>query len=163
MASGKTAVGKALAKKLRQRLVCTDNLIVKRAKISIPSIFARYGEARFRSYETNALISLKKKKNIVVATGGGIIVKPGNKRLLKKLGQVVLLKVAPTTVLKRVKHIGHRPLLNIKKDNERLKEIKRLMKARRTKYLRAADISIDTDKLNVRQVVNKICQKLGLI
>ena len=163
MASGKTVVGRALAKKLKKRYVSTDSLIVKRSKMAIRTIFARYGEARFRKLESAAAVSLKKAKNTVIATGGGIVLKSKNVKMLKRIGLVAWLKVSPETVLKRIGSLKHRPLLHIADKAARLKVIRRILRARQELYAGAADITIDTSKLSVSAVVKKICQKLKLI
>ena len=160
MASGKTVVGRALAKKLKKKYVSLDSLIVRRTHQSIPKIFRERGQAYFRELESKALVSLKGRENMVLATGGAIVLKEKNVKTLRRLGTVVLLECKPEVALKRSGKFKTRPLLHIADKAERLKVIKRILRARKEIYEAAADITVETTKLSVSGVVKKICQKL---
>jgi len=156
MGSGKTAVSKALAKKLKWKIEDTDRIIVKKAKMPITAIFRKYGEAHFRGLETKAAEAVSKKKNRVVATGGGIVGKAANIRALKKNGIIIFLKNTFKTSKKRLKGKTDRPLF---KD---LKKAKALFLKRQKLYRKAADITVVTDKKTVKQVVETIIRKLKI-
>ncbi len=158
MATGKTEVGKALSKKLGLKYISTDDLIERKAKSKIKTIFIKKGEPYFRDLETKALKGLLKTKGALVSCGGGIVIRPENRRLLKKIGTVVLLKARPETVDRRLKDLKQRPLLNIRNKNERLKKISAMLSERSTFYKKAADITVNTDLLTIKGVVNKITE-----
>lgn len=158
MATGKTAVGHALAKKLKMKYLSTDSLIEKRAKSKISSIFKDKGELVFRDLETNILRSLGKTENAVIACGGGIILKSINRKLLKSLGKVFLLKAHPQVINKRLRSLKQRPLLNIREDKKRMAEIRKILKIRDKHYKQTADYIIDTTNLSINQAARKIIQ-----
>lgn len=160
MATGKTAVGQKLARKLKAKYVSTDTLIEKKAKKKIKTIFAEKGEQYFRGLETQALLSLKDKKGLVVSCGGGIVLKPGNRALLRKLGKVIWLKAGPDTINKRLGPLKQRPLLNIRDKEERVKTIKRMLSSRNPLYEKSAHISIDTDPLPLAKVASQIASMI---
>jgi len=153
MATGKTVVGQRLAKKLGMKYISTDTLVEKAARKKISSIFRDNGEKHFRELETKALMSLKGKKGLVVACGGGIVLKAANRAMLKKLGKVFLLTAAPETINKRLKKLSQRPLLDIKDGKKRVRLIASMLKERNSLYKKAADAVIDTEGKSVAQVV----------
>lgn len=156
MATGKTAVGRALARKLKKKYISTDALIEKKARKKIRTIFRESGEAHFRGLETKALRSLKGKKGLVVSCGGGIVLRPENRALLKKAGTVVWLKASPDAVNARLGKLKQRPLLDISDTGERLKKIRRMMKDREALYRSVCDRAVDTDRLSVAGVTAAI-------
>lgn len=160
MATGKTAVGRILAKKLKKRYVSTDTAIEEKAGKRIKTIFKLFGEAHFRSLETEALVSLSKKKGLVVSCGGGIVTRPENIRLLRKRGIVVWLKASPATVNKRLKSLGSRPLLDIKDEKARMKKILSMLSKRSGLYRRASHYSVVTDNDTPSRIASRIA---GLI
>lgn len=160
MATGKTAVGRALAKKLKKRYVSTDTLIEKRSGTKISTIFEKKGETHFRSLETLVLKSLKNKKEMVLSCGGGIVIKPVNRSLLRKLGTVIWLKASPEKINGRLGQLKQRPLLNIKDRSQRIKKIKEMLASRKPFYEKSSNISIDTDTLSIPRVVSKIASML---
>jgi len=156
MATGKTAVGKVLAKKLKAKYVSTDTLVEKRAKQKIKAIFKEKGEDHFRRLETLVLKSLKGKKNMVISCGGGIVIKPANRALLRKLGVVIWLKASPEIINSRLGSLKQRPLLNIREKSKRMKKIREMLKFRDSLYKKSSHISIDTSSLGLSQAVRKI-------
>src|SRR5437773_2708700 len=98
MGSGKSTVGRLVARRLRFQFLDTDALVEERARMTIPEIFKRHGEAHFRERETGVLESLKGARRHVFATGGGIVAVPGNIPLLRSLGMVVLLDADPEEI-----------------------------------------------------------------
>jgi shikimate kinase len=113
MGSGKSTVGKVLAKKLKWRFVDTDAVLEKRTKLKVPAFFKRHGEPRFRRLESGVLRSIRPGRGAVVATGGGIVVSAANRTWMKNKGIVVWLKASPKKILGWLKprEISGRPLL----------------------------------------------------
>ncbi|MEG1496135.1 MAG: shikimate kinase [Clostridiales bacterium] len=110
MGSGKTAIGKILAKKIHRRFVDTDGKIEKEYNLPVAKIFANMGEAAFRDIETEVLRDLSKRKNRVVSTGGGAVLRKENIDLMRKSGKVIWLKRRPELILTGTR-IHLRPLL----------------------------------------------------
>src|SRR5580700_11870609 len=111
MGSGKSSVGRLVARTLGGRFVDTDRMVIDRAGCAIPEIFAQKGEAHFRELETEALRSLLGAKGLVAATGGGIVIARENRALLRKVGMVVWLTADEETIWERVSRNKNRPLL----------------------------------------------------
>jgi len=152
MGTGKTAVGKELAKKRKWQFVDLDELIELREKRTIADIFAQEGEPYFRRVESRVLKEVAGEKKFVVACGGGIVINKDNIKLMKETGILICLNAAPEVILKRTAGSSHRPLLNV---NGPKKQIELLLKLR-APYYAQADKVIDTSKLSVRQVVDKV-------
>ena len=158
MGTGKTAVGKALAERLGKEFIELDALIEKKAGKPIPEIFAQDGEIAFRELEIAAARAVAWRKNVVVACGGGIVLNRINIDRLKQEGVIVYLTATPGVIWKRVSRgAGGRPLLDV--DNPRLR-IQEMLKFRKPLYEHAADIIIDTSKLDVNSVVEEIIKRL---
>ncbi|MEO7318419.1 MAG: shikimate kinase [Chthoniobacteraceae bacterium] len=144
MGSGKSAVGRLVAKRLRFRFVDTDQIIVDRAGMPIPDIFAQHGEEHFRDLESAALESQGNLRQCVISTGGGAVVKERNLPILKSLGFVVWLTASEEVIFDRVSRNDKRPLLQTA--NPRA-TIAQLLAVRRPLYENAADFSLDTTTL----------------
>ncbi len=151
--TGKTTIGKLLAKKLKKPFIDLDELIVNNTGKSIPQIFAKEGEAKFRDYETNALKQVCENTNQVISCGGGIITREENIGLLKKNGFVVLLKASPETIFNRIYGDKNRPALT---DKDPLGEIKLMLEKRRTAYEKAKEFELWTDKENAKKCSERI-------
>ena len=152
MATGKTAVGKELAKKKNWQFVDLDELIELRQKRTISDIFAKDGEPYFRKVEKRVLKEVSKEKKFVVACGGGIVLDKDNIKIMKETGIIICLTASPEVILERTSVYRHRPLLNV--SNPR-KQIELLLKLR-APYYAQADKTIDTSKISIREVVGKI-------
>ena len=158
MGTGKTAVGKALAEKLGRSFVELDLLIEQRAGKSIPNIFQQDGESAFRELEIEVTEEVSRDKNLVIACGGGIVLNKINIERLRKSARMVYLTASPGVILKRVaSEKGQRPLLEV--DNPAL-AIGEMLSFRKSFYQRAADIKIDTSKLDINTVAEQIIGKL---
>lgn len=157
MGAGKSTVSDYLGHLLEMEEVDTDRLIVEKEGMSIPQIFEEYGEAYFRNCESNTLIELQKRNQLIVSCGGGIILRDENVRHMKKRGRIVLLTATPQTTLERVKDSTERPILN---NNMNTQFIGELMEKRREKYLAAADIIIETDNKTIPQICEELVTKL---
>ncbi len=154
MGTGKTVVGKLLAKKLSRKCFDLDKLIEDKEGVSIPEIFSRNGEAYFRRLEKEALKKASNDKEVVVSCGGGVILDKDNIKLMKKTGMLVCLNAAPKVILKRISGNKGRPLLNV--DNP-LKRIELLLKMRAPFYAEA-DKTVNTSQLTIKEVVAKIAK-----
>jgi len=152
MGTGKTAVGKELAKKKKWQFLDLDDLIELREKRTIAEIFAKSGEPYFRRLEKRVLQEVSKEKKFVVACGGGIVVDKENIKVMRDTGMIICLVAQPEVILKRTYGYAHRPLLNV---SDPKKQIELLLKLRAPYYARA-DKTIDTSKLTVEQVAEKI-------
>jgi shikimate kinase len=152
MGTGKTAVGKELARKKKWQFVDLDDLIALREKRTISEIFAKDGEPYFRRREKQVLKEVAKEKKFVVACGGGIVIDKDNIRLMKETGKMICLSATPEVILKRTSGYKHRPLLNV---TEPKKQIELLLKLR-APYYAQADKIIDTSKISVKEVVDRI-------
>ena len=158
MGVGKTAVGEALAKKLNKEFVELDSLIEHKAGIPIPEIFQQDGEISFRELEIEVTKEVAKGNNLVIACGGGVVLNKINIDRLRNESIIVYLTASPRTILKRVLNNGdERPLL---KTPNKAWEIQELLRFRKPFYERAADIKINTSKLDIDSVVEQIISKL---
>ena len=153
MGSGKTTLGKILSKKLDKNFYDSDHVIEEKLGVDVPMIFEYEGEAGFREREKDSLKELVSKKNIVLATGGGIILSKSNRDLLSENGIVIYLKSNQKDLIKRMKNDKTRPLLK----NGNIEEIiKKLCKEREPLYEEIADFEIMTKNKRIHEVVNEI-------
>ncbi|HNX91004.1 MAG TPA: shikimate kinase [Candidatus Omnitrophota bacterium] len=153
MGTGKTSIGKLLAKKLNFKYVSTDGLIVEKEGREINDIFLRDGEAYFRTIEKKVVKDVSAKDGVVIDTGGGVVLNGENIKNLKRKGTVICLWSDAETILNRTKGFGHRPLLNCK---DPLRKINKLLKARQPFY-RKADVHIDAGNGDPDVVARRIC------
>ena len=109
MGAGKTTVGKALANSLGKEFIDSDHEIQERTGVKIPVIFEIEGEAGFRKRESEVLIELVKKKNIVLATGGGAVLSQENRQILQRGGIVIYLRASVNDLYRRTRHDKNRP------------------------------------------------------
>jgi shikimate kinase len=157
MGSGKSSVGRELARRWGYRFIDTDAMIRHKYDLSIPDIFAKIGEPSFREAEYQALVRLQGIGSTVIATGGGIVTQPRNLPLLRSLGPVVWLSADQTTIVDRVGKSTHRPMLDQANPEE---SVTRLLAERAPLYRQAADLLIETSGLTHREVADRIV--LGL-
>lgn len=153
MGSGKSAVGKLLARQIRAPFHDSDCEIEHRTGVDIPYIFEKEGEAGFRQREREVIESLTLLEPIVLATGGGAILLPENRAALSSRGFVVYLRASIAQQVDRVQHGRPRPLL---KDTDPAAKLDELMRIRAELYEGIADLGIDTDGRKVQQVVDQI-------
>ena len=158
MGSGKTAVGRALARTLKFTFRDSDAEIEKRTGVDITFIFEKEGEAGFRVRERDALAELTLLEPIVLATGGGAVLHPDNRRLLAERGRVVWLQASVHQQMERTRHARHRPLLLNTDPEQRLDELSR---EREPLYAEIADVTVTTDGRRVQAVTDDILHALG--
>lgn len=157
MGSGKTTVGKQLAKRLRMDFVDSDHMIEDRCGVSISTIFDIEGEEGFRKRETKMLEELCDRSGIVLATGGGAITVEENRILLRKSGFVVYLKTSIETQLARTQKNQNRPLLENVNAEKKLSE---LMEERGVLYEQEADLVVTSGERVVSKVVDEVVEAL---
>lgn len=154
MGSGKTSVGRRLACVLKRDFFDSDFEIVARTGVAIDHIFDVEGEEGFRQREINMLSELCEIPNIVIATGGGIIIKPENRELLKRDSFVVYLSSSIKQLVSRTARSKSRPLLE--KSTNREKTIRELVEKREPLYQEVADVVIDTTGKKLYAIINEI-------
>lgn len=160
MGCGKSTIGVRLSYRMKQPYIDTDKYIESMEESSVSELFAQRGEEAFRDTETEVLRSFvdKRLKNHVVATGGGMPLRPENMRLMKALGPVVWLKITPEGVYERLKTDTTRPLLQVP---EPLVKIKELMSVRESAYRDCADIAIDVENKTPERIMDEIFTGVG--
>lgn len=157
MGAGKTTVGRQLAKRIGWRFVDADHEIEARTGVRIPTIFEIEGEAGFRRREAEAIDALTREHGLVLATGGGAVLDPSNRRRLKESGLVVYLRVLPLLLYERTRHDRNRPLLQVA---DPLATLEELFAQRDPLYREVADVVIDTSSGGVGSLVRRVEQEL---
>ena len=152
MGTGKSTVGQMAAGMLGFRFVDTDAMIEKMAGKQISDIFTAEGEARFREYEREVVEKLRALKGTVISTGGGMVTNPANLVSLKEHSLVVCLWCSAETILKRVGHQTHRPLLRVENP---LEKIRALLNERAPAY-RQADVLLNSEFRKPREVATHV-------
>jgi shikimate kinase len=157
MGAGKSTIGRQLARQLRLEFHDSDHEIEHRTGVDIPLIFEIEGEAGFRKREKAVIEELTRLPGIVLATGGGAILDPENRKHLSDRGRVIYLHTSVNQQLKRTGKDRNRPLLQTEDPRQRLID---LMQVREPLYREIADLVINTDGKHVRDVVREILQQL---
>jgi len=157
MATGKSTVGRELARRLSLKMVDTDDMIEEKAGKTISEIFEEEGEAVFRDMESQAARDVSSLSGHVIITGGGIVLRDQNMDALKKAGPVICLTASPEVILKRNQGTSHRPILQT---GDPLKKIRDLLEARSPFYARA-DYTIDTSNRTLQEVGDRIIEILS--
>jgi len=157
MGSGKTSVGRQLARELNMDFIDSDEEIEKCTGVDIRFIFEKEGESLFREREKAIISNLTQMENLVLATGGGSILDAKNRQLLNTNGIVVYLETSVKQQLLRIQKSKTRPLL-VGKNREAI--LTRLMVSRRPLYEQVAHFSVNTEKKRVAVIVNEIKKKL---
>lgn len=153
MGAGKTTIGRQIAKKLERAFFDSDKEIEKRTGASIPLIFELEQEQGFRDRESTMIRELLSRQDIVLATGGGVVLREDNRRQLSDNGLVIYLCAPVEQLVQRTARDSNRPLLQT--DDPR-KTITDLLAARDPLYRDVADVVFETNGLSVKQVVNKL-------
>ncbi len=152
MGTGKTVVGKELAKKLNKDFFDLDDVIEEKEKRKITEIFSQDGETYFRKIEKEVLLEFSQKQDKIIGCGGGIVLDGQNIQKMKETGIIICLIASPEVILERTREYTHRPLLNAE---DPLKKIKELLDFRRP-YYEKGDYTIDTSNLSISEIVDKI-------
>ncbi len=159
MGTGKTAVGRRLARVLGREFLDLDELVEEQAGLSIVEVFARRGEAAFRRLEHQACLAVARRTGLVVATGGGAVVDPASRRALQESGFLICLTATPEEIAKRIGADRNRPMLQTDRGS-RQERIKSLLEARAPHY-NAIPHQVDTTGLTQDEVVSRIKQLVG--
>ncbi len=160
MCTGKSEVGRRLAKRLGRAFLDTDQLVETRAGKTVAAIFAADGEAAFRALERDAVIEATSRRDPVIAVGGGAVLDGANVERLRGAGPVVCLTADRDAILRRVGDVARRPLLA---GGDPRATIDRLLAERRPAYERAADAMVDTSDRTIDEVVEQIRELIGRI
>ena len=158
MGAGKTTVGKLLAHFLDKTFYDSDREIQKRTGVGIPLIFEIEGETGFRKREAEMLSELVKMENIVLATGGGAVLSPENREMLKRRGTVIYLRAAVDDLWRRTRQDKNRPLLRTSDPRRKLTE---LYTQRDPLYRETAHIVVESGKRSARHLAQLLAQQLG--
>lgn len=156
MGAGKTTIGRRLAKMLKRELVDVDKEIELRTGASIPLIFEMEGEQGFREREKTITAELCRRSNVVIATGGGVIMDADNRRCLIDSGFVVYLRASVDEQIRRIGQDTNRPMLRAENRYLRLQQ---LLQIRDPLYQKVADLMVDTDGDNLKLICEEIVQK----
>lgn len=167
MGSGKSTIGKQLIEILQNsknyKFADTDKLIEQKCNKTISDIFSELGEKKFRTYENQILNQLLEDNisNSIISTGGGIILKPENKEILRALGLVIWLHASTETILSRIKDDDSRPLLSNPNDEDsKQNKIEEILDSRFLKYKEAADLIIDVNDKTTNEICKEILQEV---
>lgn len=153
MGSGKSSVGRIIAPQVNYTLADTDHLVVQNTGLQITEIFKTHGEEYFRDQETAVLRSLRGHTGLVISTGGGIILRPGNITLLKELGFTAWLTASEEVIYERVSRGNKRPLMQTSNPRE---TIHNMLVEREPLYAAAADFTLDTSSRSHEEVAQAI-------
>ncbi len=157
MGAGKTTIGRQLAEALGMDFVDSDQAIEERTGATIPWIFDVEGEAGFRKREKAMIDELTRRQNVVLATGGGAVLDPENRRHLQSRGTVIYLHADIDQLLERTRKDRNRPLLQTDDPRARLEA---LMAERDPLYREVADIILETGQRGVRHAVQALLKRL---
>ncbi len=158
MGAGKTTVGRMLAKRLGRLFLDSDHEIVERTGVPIPTIFEIEGEDGFRRREAQTIHELTAGSDLVLATGGGVVINPENRQRLHETGWVVYLNVSPRLLYERTRHDRNRPLLQVEDPLARLEE---LHAVRDPLYREAAHMVVDGSHLVAAGIVQHLLREFN--
>ncbi len=158
MGTGKTEVGRELAKMTGFGFVDVDAEIEKSESMTVNQIFLTLGEKRFRDAETDMIEKISRQRNLVISTGGGAVMRRQNRDALRETGIIVCLTATPETILRRTSGTDERPLLQVENPLEKIRELL----TQRMPFYEQADIVIDTEGKNPRQIAEEVAEKVRL-
>ncbi len=153
MGAGKSTLGKKLAAQLSSPFYDSDNEICQRTGVDIPTIFAMEGEQGFRDRECIVISELASRQGIILATGGGAVLREENRCCLKSNGVVLYLHAQPDVLFERVRHDKNRPLLQVENPLDKLLE---LYKERDTLYRQTAHFVVEVGGLSCHDAFNQV-------
>ncbi|HIP94115.1 MAG TPA: shikimate kinase AroK [Leucothrix sp.] len=153
MGAGKSTIGRSLAKQLKMNFYDSDRLIEERTGVDISTIFEIEGEQGFRDREEEIIAELCQKNDIILATGGGCILREQTRKNMQKAGHVVYLRTNADLLYSRIRHDKSRPLMQTKNPIDTLKK---LLDDREPYYFEVADTVIMTGKQKINVIVKKV-------
>ena len=157
MGTGKTAVGKILAQKLSLKFVDLDNLIEEEMAMAVRDIFFNFGEPYFRDLEKEMVRRISFKKNLVIATGGGVVLEDKNIENLRRHGILITLMASVEEIYRRLTGTKDRPLLDVPYPEKTIRE---MLELRRPRY-ELADFIVNTSGRSVEDVAEEILRKIN--
>lgn len=157
MGAGKSTIGRQLSTVLKQEFKDSDHEIVARTGASIPLIFEIEGEEGFRQREAAMIDELTLRDGIILATGGGAVLREENRQRLKERGVVIYLYASLDQLFERTRRDKNRPLLQTENPRQKLDE---MMKVRDPLYREVADMVIHTDDRSIKSVIKEIRERL---
>jgi len=157
MGAGKTTVARQLARRLGKTFYDTDHEIERRTGVRVQVIFEIEGEPGFRARETQMVDSLTALQDVVLGTGGGVVLKPENRALLAARGFVIYLRAQPRDLYQRTRHDKSRPLLAT---DDPLAKLEELQRVRDPLYREVADLIVDTGRQSVGALVDQLLKRL---
>jgi shikimate kinase len=157
--SGKSSVGRQLARRLNWAFADSDAEIERQIGCAIRAYFEQHGEAAFRDVEQSVLAGLLSRDRLVLATGGGAVVREANRRLLASHAQVVYLRSTPEELMRRLRHDTHRPLLQV---SDPMRKLRQLFEERDPSYRECARFVIETGRPSVKLLSGMILMQLEL-
>jgi shikimate kinase len=158
MGAGKSSVGRRQERRTERSRFDTDEISETNLGQSIPEIFSKFGEEKFREIETQMLRDLDPARAMIIVAGGGIVLRNENVDLMRKLGTIVLLEADEDTLFERASRKKNRPLLQTQDPRATFAE---LLRTRTPFYAKIADIRIDTSSLNQDDVAEMVLNKIG--
>ncbi len=157
MGAGKTTIGKRLAESMGKQFIDSDHEIEKRTGVNIPTIFDIEGEEGFRNRESTILDELTQKKGVILATGGGAVLRPENRKYLAARGMVIYLSASVEQLYKRTRMDRNRPLLQTGNPKKKLQS---LFEERDPLYREIADLVAETDDRSIQQALPALIEKI---
>jgi shikimate kinase len=157
--SGKSTVGRQLARQLGSRFVDSDTEIEKRIGMPIRTYFETEGEGRFRDLEQSVLADLLQGDRLVLATGGGIVLREDNRRSLREASTAIYLRSSPEELFRRLRHDTHRPLLQV---GDPLRKLRELSRERDSLYRQTAHFVVEIGRPSLATLLNMILMQLEL-
>lgn len=156
MGTGKTAVGRELSRLLNMNLIDVDTEIEKSQRMTINEIFKQFGEPKFREIETEMIRKLSERKDVIISTGGGAVLRQENMDVLRKQGVIICLMASPETILKRTSRNTNRPLLQVEDPFGKIQELLNFRKP----FYKKADIIINTEDKTPLQIAEQIIETI---
>lgn len=160
MGAGKSTIGRYLAKRQHREFYDSDAVIVERTGVPITTIFDIEGEQGFRDREEQVIEDLCHYKNIVLATGGGSVIREINRKHLKQSGTIIYLRSSAETLFSRISHDKGRPLMQTE---DPLQTLKDLLKSREPHYMDIADIVVNTGRQKVSSMIIELVRKINQV
>lgn len=160
MGAGKSTIGRQLARRMRLEFYDSDHVIEERMGVPISTIFAVEGEDGFRERETAIIEELSQKQGIVLATGGGSVLREENRKLIRRAGTVIYLCATAEQLYERIGHDKKRPLMQTENPLQTLRD---LLKQRETHYQEVADLIVYSGKQRVSSLVRDVHNKIKSI
>jgi shikimate kinase len=157
MGAGKSSTGRALARKTGLPRFDTDEMVSAHFGLPVTEIFAQFGEEKFREAESETLLQLANKTPAIIVTGGGIVLRPENVKMLRELGTVVTLEADEETLFRRISRRATRPLLQTENPRATMAE---LWQIREPLYRAAAAVRLDTSRLTHEEVADAVLKKM---